>query len=200
MKYTPPTQPRAIDTERKFLSALNDLLGIHGYTNTTIDDVADLAGLTKAAFLKRFGSKEQAVIVLFSKYCDQVSDLMQSLHSQLSEYQNLHFTLCEMSKQFEAVLQRHISSNRAMHEHFQQRLEVHDLTKQIFKQCVGLMKDVQVRFLEEGSYTDSGAWYASQLLVTIDYNYLLRAMPAMPEDHDARHNLVADILKVALKK
>lgn len=200
MKYTPPTQPRAINTERKFLRALNDLLELHGYTNTTIDDVADLAGLTKAAFLKRFGSKEQAVIVLFGKYCDQVSDLMRSLHNQLSDFQHLQFTLREMSQQFEAVLQMHLSSNRAMHEHFQQRLEVHDLTKQIFKQCVELMKDVQAQFLEKGSYTDSGAWYATQLLVTIDYNYLLRAMPAMPDDFDTRHNLVAEILEVALKK
>lgn len=88
----------------------------------------------------------------------------------------------------------------ALREHFQKRLEVHDLTKKIFKQAVELMKAIQAQFLEEESYTDAGAWYAAQLLVTIDYNYLLRAMPAFPKDRDARHSLLADLLEVALKK
>lgn len=93
-----------------------------------------------------------------------------------------------------------MSSNRAMNEHFQKRLEIHDLTKEIFKQAVELMKAIQTQFLEEGSYTDAGAWYAAQLLVTIDYNYLLKAMPAFPKDRETRHRLLADLLEVALKK
>ena len=200
MTYTPPTQSRSRNTERKFLAAFDELLRVNGYENTTIEDVAARAGLTRAAFLKRFGSKEQALVILFSKYCEQVSGLMVSLHSQLADCPNLHFTLREMSQQFEAVLQMHMASNRAMHEHFQKNLEVHELTKGIFKQSVGLMKAVQERFLPSDSYTDAGAWYAAQLLVTVDYNYLLRAMPAFPEDHGTRHNLVADLLEVAIKK
>lgn len=83
---------------------------------------------------------------------------------------------------------------------FQQSLEAHDLTKKIFKECVDLMKALQARFLVAGSYTDAGAWYATQLLVTIDFNYLLRAMPALPEDHSERHELIADLLELALKR
>lgn len=176
------------------------MLRVNGFANTSIDEVAERAGLTRAAFLRRFGTKEQALILLFSKYCDQVSGLMRSFHDQLPEYPNLHFALREMSQQFEAVLQMHMSSNRAMNEQFQQKLEVHDLTKQIFKECVDLMKAVQARFLMAGSYTDAGAWYATQLLVAIDYNYLLRSMPALPEDHATRHNLIADLLELALKR
>lgn len=119
MRYSKPTQSRSRNTERKFLVALDELLRVNGYTNTTIDEVADRAGLTRASFLKRFGSKEQAVFLLFRKYCDQVSGLMQSLQNQLSDYPSLHFTLREMSQQFEAVLQMHLASNRAMHEDFQ---------------------------------------------------------------------------------
>jgi AcrR family transcriptional regulator len=200
MSYSPPIQSRSRTTERKLLAALDELLRVNGYTNTTIDEVAERAGLTRASFLKRFGSKEQAVILLFSKYCQQVSSMMESLQNHLLDYPSLHFTLREMSQQFEAVLQMHMSANRAMHEHFQQRLEVHDLTKKIFKQSVELMKAIQTRFLVEESYTDNGAWSAAQLLVTIDYNYLLKAMPAFPKDHDARHNLLVDLLEVALKK
>lgn len=200
MVYHPPKQTRAKTTERAFLTALDELLGVNGFSNTSIDEIAEHAGLTRAAFLRRFGSKEQAVIVLFSKYCDQVSRLMLSLHDQISQQPSLHVNLCEMSRQFETVLQQHISSNRAMYEHFQKDLEVHDLTKQIFRQCVDLMRAVQARFLESNSFTASGAWYATQLLVTINYNYLLKAMPALPEDSAARHDLIADLLELALKK
>ena len=200
MPYIPPTQSRSRTTERKLLVAFDELLRVNGYSTTTIDEVAKLAGLTRASFLKRFGSKEQALILLFSKYCDHVSATIQSLHNHLSDYPNLHSTLREASQQFEAVLQVHLSANRAMHEHFQQRLEVHDLTKKIFKQSVELMKAIQARFLAEESYTENGSWFAAQLLVTIDYNYLLKAMPAFPKDHDVRHNLLADLLEVALKK
>ena len=200
MPYSAPIQSRSRNTERKFLIALDELLRVKGYSTTTIDDVAGKAGLTKAAFLKRFGSKEQAVIVLFSKYCDEVSGRMRSLQSQLDEYPDIHFTLRKMSQQFEAVLQTHLSSNRSMHEQFQARLKVHELTKGIFKQSVALMKATQDRFLPANSYSDAGAWYAAQLLVTVDYNYLLRAMPAFPEDHQTRHNLIAELIEVALKK
>ena len=200
MPYSKPTQTRSRSSERNFLAAMDEMLRVHGYKNTTIDDVANRAGLTRAAFLKRFGSKEEALFVLFRKYCDQVTGMMRSLQSQLDEYPDIHFTLREMSQQFEAVLQTHMSSNRAMHEQFQGRLEVHELTKGIFKQSVALMKATQAQFLPENSYSDDGAWYAAQLLVTVDYNYLLRAMPAFPEDHQTRHNLIAELLEVTLKK
>lgn len=37
-------------------------------------------------------------------------------------------------------------------------------------------------------------------IIAIEDNYLLRAMPALPEDHTARHNLISDLLEVALKR
>lgn len=118
MMYRPPTQARSRSSERKFLIALDDLLRVNGYENTTIDDIADRAGLTRDAFLKRFGSKEQATIVLFARYCDQVMSVMNDFQAQLPQHADLHFVLREMSQQFEAVLQMHLSANRAMNEHF----------------------------------------------------------------------------------
>ena len=200
MRYQAPVQQRSRLTERKLLLALDDLLRVHGYANTTIDDVAERANLTRATFLKRFGSKEQAVIVLFEKYCTQVYGLLSALQSQLDEFPSLHFTLREMSQQFESLLQMHMASNRAMHEHFLHNLEVHQLTKAIFKETVLLMEAVQARFLVGEDYSDKGAWAAAQLLVTIDYNYLLRAMPAFPDDHAERHKLIAELLAVAIRR
>ena len=77
---------------------------------------------------------------------------------------------------------------------------MHELTKKIFKVAVALMRALQVRFLDVSHYTDAGAWNATQILVTVSYNYLLRAMPALPEDHGKRHKLIADLLEVALKR
>ena len=76
MPYSKPTQTRSRSSERNFLAAMDEMLCVHGYKNTTIDDVANRAGLTRAAFLKRFGSKEEALFVLFRKYCDQVTGMM----------------------------------------------------------------------------------------------------------------------------
>lgn len=200
MMYPPPTQARSRSSERKFLIAFDDLLRVNGYENTSIDDIADRAGLTRDAFLKRFGSKEQAAIVLFARYCDQVMSVMNDFQAQLPQHTDLHLVLREMSQQFEAVLQMHLAANRAMNEHFHKRLEVHELTKKIFKAAVELMRAVQLRFLDVSHYTEAGAWNATQILVTVSYNYLLRAMPALPEDHGKRHKLIADLLEVALKR
>ena len=40
-------------------------------------------------------------------------------------------------------------------------LEVHELTKAIFRQSVEMMGRIQHSFLEQGSYTDKGAWSAA---------------------------------------
>ena len=49
MPYSPPVQSRARTTERKLLAALDELLRVNGYINTTIDEVAERAGLAKPA-------------------------------------------------------------------------------------------------------------------------------------------------------
>jgi hypothetical protein len=41
MPYSPPVQSRSRTTERKLLVALDELLRVNGYTNTTIDEVAE---------------------------------------------------------------------------------------------------------------------------------------------------------------
>ena len=66
-------QSRSKLTERKFLRAFDELLRLHGFSQTTVDDVAELSGQTRSSFLKRFGSKQGALEVLFEKYCDDAS-------------------------------------------------------------------------------------------------------------------------------
>jgi AcrR family transcriptional regulator len=194
-----PLQARAKRTERMFLRAFDELLRLQGFSKTTIDDVAHLSGLTRSSFLKRFGSKQGALEVLFKTYCDAASATMRDVVLELEHATKLHSVLVSTSQRYEALLQVHKASNRAMHEHFMKDLEVHDLTKTIFRQSVGMMIHIQHKFLEAGAYTDKGAWAAAQLLVTINYNHMLGAMPALPADYSERHHLIADVLETALK-
>jgi hypothetical protein len=63
-----------------------------------------------------------------------------------------------------------------------------------------VLKHIQDKFMEQGKYSDKGAWAAAQLLVTVDYNFVLEAMPAFPSDSAERHDLVADLLEAALRR
>lgn len=195
-----PIQARSKLTERKFLRAFDELLRLHGFAATTIDDVAKLSGQTRSAFIKRFGSKQGALEALFEKYCDAASATMRDLVLELDNAAKLHPVLTSTSQRYEALLQTHKASNRAMHEHFMKDLEVHDLTKGIFRQSVEMMSHIQQKFLEDGTYTHKGAWAAAQVLVTVNYNYVLEAMPAFPVGYSERHHLIADLLEVALRR
>ena len=124
---------------------------------------------------------------------------MRDVVDELGDETKLHLILVSTSQRFEALLHTHKASNRAMHEHFLKDLEVHDLTKTIFRQSAEMMMHIQRKFLEPDTYTQKGAWVAAQVLVTICYNYALEAMPAFPADYSERHHLIADLLEPALR-
>ncbi len=198
MTYSPPKQERAKITEEKFLVALNKLLHKHGFAQTTTLDIAKEAGLTKAAFLKRFGHKETALLKLYERYCKEADGTMDSMIRSITDYDTPLPLLLQIVESYEQLVLKHFSSNRAMQEHFQTNLEVHPLTKSIFQHCVSMMVAVQKVHVPKG--TQSGAYAGAQLLVTIIYNHCLQAMPAMPRSQTARHSLIAEILLLALKK
>lgn len=200
MARSEPVQTRSKLTERKFLHAFDELLRLHGFAATTIDDVAKLSGQTRSAFLKRFGSKQGALEVLFAVYCEAAIGGMRDIVAELDSATRIHSVLLSTSQRYEALLHVHKASNRAMHEHFIRDLEVHDLTKRIFRECVQMMEQIQKKFLEDGTYSSNGAWAASQLLVTLNYNYVLAAMPGFPRDYSLRHHLIADLLEATLKR
>jgi len=193
-------QARSKQTERRFLKAFDELLRIKGFSATTIDSVAQLSGQTRSAFLKRFGSKQGALEALFANYCKAASASMRDVVLELENAPSLHPTLASTSQRYEALLQTHKASNRAMHEHFMRDLEIHDLTKGIFRECVEMMMHIQQRFLEDGAFSTKGAWSAAQLLVTLNYNHVLHATPGFPSHYSDRHHLMADLLETALRR
>lgn len=197
--YQKPIQPRAIATEQRFLEALHDLLQQKSFGQLTIDDIAERAGLTHSAFLKRFGSKKQALLVLYERYCDKASAVMTQIARSMNAYGHIEEVCRDMSMQLEEIQQADFPANRAMHEDFLEKLQVDPRTKKIFLECVDLMRCVQRQFKPGTAPSDVGAFAAAQLLVTINYNYVLKAMPALPHDFELRHRLIGKIVAEALK-
>lgn len=125
---------------------------------------------------------------------------MDSCVAALPKCEDLVDVCIHLSETIERLQIEHFASNRAMHEHFLEALEVHPSTKRIFVECVDLMRKVQRRFLSDASFSDKGAFAGAQLLVTINYNYVLKAMPALPSESAERHKLVGQIITLALQR
>lgn len=197
--YSPPKQRRAEVTERAFLSALIHLMEEQGFTKTSIDDLAKLTGLTRSSFLSRFGSKKAALLRLFDEYCDAVSGLMRQITAQVPDLPDAKACVYLMSSNFEAQLTEHFASNRAMQEVYLEDLKVDERTQRIFLQLVELMRLVQKYHLGRESCTEAGAFSAAQVLVTTNYNYVLKAMPGLARDPEMRHEMISRMVVEALK-
>lgn len=192
--YNAPKQPRAKESESKFLNALDQILRHQSFNKTSIQEIADQAGLHKGAFLKRFGTKRAALIELFERYCVKASQAIALGHKRMAQHILLHDLCFELSHTLESLQRKHFSANRAMHEFFMEELEVAPQTKRIFRELVGLMQAIQQHYLADQHCTAAGAYAAAQLMVTLNYNYVLQAMPGLPQDETHRHQLIAQLI------
>lgn len=197
-QYISPKQQRAIETERKFLDALAQLLLEQSFQVTTVAQIAARAGLGQSAFMARFSSKRTALALLFKRYCDDVYLTLEELSRSLGDFPSLPALLSAMSSSFESVLRHHHGANHAMHEIFLIEKQVDDQTKGIFLATCQFLGTACVHFKHQPTSTEQIA-SAVQLLVTIDYNYVLGAMPALPQQADLRHRLVAQAMLAALE-
>jgi len=197
--YKKPLQPRAIVTEQRFLDALHELLQEKSMGQLTIDEIAEKAQLTRGAFLKRFGTKKQALLILYERYCEKVSAGMSDIALHLSQHANAAEVCYGMSKRAEALQMLDFPANRAMHEVFQEQLTIDRRTKEIFMSCVELMRKIQTLFLSHTHASETGAFAAAQLLFTLDYNFVLKAMPGFPKDPEVRHRLIGRLVAHTLE-
>jgi AcrR family transcriptional regulator len=198
--YIGPKQARAKITEQKFLDALQALLMVKSLSLLTIDEIADQAKLTRSAFLKRFGTKNQALLVLYERYCNKVMVAIEEIAANLDECKDAVEACYRISKRAEALQLADFSANRAMHELFMEQLVIAPQTKALFTQCCVLMKEVQTRLLPPCTGTTTGVFAAAQLLFTINYNHVLKAMPGLPRDPETRHRMIANIVSAALRQ
>lgn len=192
--YIAPKQHRAKESESKFLNALDDILKDKSFASTTIQEIANHAGLHKGAFLKRFGTKRAALVELFDRYGAEASKAMVTGHQRIAQHTRLQDLCIELSQTLETLQRKHFSANRAMHEFFMEELEAAPKTKQIFKELVDLMQAMQRHYLADQRCSATGAYAAAQLMVTLNYNYVLQAMPGLPRDGQIRHQLIANLI------
>ncbi|MDE4147092.1 helix-turn-helix domain containing protein [Phaeobacter gallaeciensis] len=197
--YKSPKQLRAQETERAFLSVFRQLLAERGFARTSLEDIATRSEQTRSAFLSRFGSKKAALFLLFDEYCAAVSDLMRQISRQVQDLPDAKTCVHLMSASFERRLIDHFASNRAMHELYLEDLQVNERTQRIFMELVELMRLVQRHHLRSEPCTDAGAFSAAQVLVTTNYNYVLKAMPGLARDPSIRHEMIARMVVEALK-
>jgi AcrR family transcriptional regulator len=197
--YKKPLQSRAIVTEQRFLDGLHELLEEKSLGQITVEEIADKAQLTRGAFLKRFGSKKQALLILYDRYCDKVYAGMAEITLNLPQHTHAADVCYSMSKQAEALQMLDFPANRAMHEVFQEQLTIDRRTKEIFMACVDLMRKIQALFLPQTGASDTGAFAAAQLLFTLDYNFVLKSMPGFPRDPEVRHRLIGRLVAHTLE-
>lgn len=199
MPHHKPVQTRAIDTERRFLDALADCLQSRSFDATTVDAIAETAQLHRGAFLKRFGSKRAALDALYSRYCLKALAEIDRIASNLEALGTAEAACLEASMALERIQIEDFGVNRAMHELFIKDLKTDPQTQRIFLAAVDLMKQIQRRFLPAGSCPDVGAFAATQLLTSLNYYQVIKAMPALPREQATRHGLIAACMLNALK-
>lgn len=198
MIYRISQQDRALKTETAYLDAFERLIAERGYTNTSVDAIAREVGLTKAAFLARFGSKRALLLLLFDRYCAKASAVMQKMTLRIPAMPSAEAAVYELSTMLEKLQLEDFAPNRAMQELFFEELKVDEHTQKIFLELVDLMRLVQKHHLTGATYTDTGAFSGSQMLLSVNFNYTLRAMPALPRDHETRHQMISRMVVVAL--
>lgn len=199
ISYLPPRQSRAKTTEHKFLETLNGLLHEKSFGLLTIDQIADKACLTRSAFLKRFGSKKTAIFILYGRFCTKVLKAIEEISASLSNFENDEAACLCISKRIEALQLEDFAANRAMHELFMEQLEITNETKTLFNTCLELMKQIQSTYLPCGTGTEEGAYAATQLVFSINLNYVMKTMPGLPRESEVRHQLIASLMVKALR-
>lgn len=199
MPYPKPKQARAVITEQKFLDAFVRCLSAKSFGATTVDDIAAEAGLNRGAFLRRFGSKKAALFALYGRFCETALQELGCITVKLHQFQTLEAACQETSTILERLQNEHFAANRAMHELYLESLSAEPQTREIFLSTVALMKAFQQHYLSGQPFTDAGAFAATQLLVMVNYNYVLKAMPALPREPVQRHRMVAHWMAWALR-
>lgn len=200
MKFSPPKQDRSRLTTDAYLDALESCLNVTGMTRTTIQDVAARAGLGRAAFIQRFGSKRQAVLILYDRYAGLCVEELEAQLKKIETCAAPELFLAEIYEATEHMHSIHFGLNMAMLQDFADELATAEGTKRVFRAFVSLMAALQARFLPPAAISVEGRYAASQLIITTSLNYVLRAMPGMPRDARRRHAMMGQIAWLALSQ
>lgn len=172
----------------------------HGFTKTTIEEIAELANLNKSVFLARFGSKECALYLMYRNYCNATLTEMDKCTQQIEsgDFSSLSSALYHVSSNFEQLQYKYYAENRAMLEIFASDLVINSETKIIFKRLVELISTV-CKYFSPNVQSPESIFSVSQMMVTLNYNYTLKAMPGIPEQHDIRQRIYVKVFETLLQ-
>jgi AcrR family transcriptional regulator len=198
--YSKPLQHRAIATEQRLLDSLDLLLREKSLSRLSIDEIADHAHLSRGAFLKRFGTKKQALMTLWERYGERSLVVKKRLMDNLVLHSNALDACCMVSTAIEDLQRGDFSANRAMFDDFEEELQIHSITKMVFMECVDLVFNIRKKYIDSTTQRNSCDFAAAQLLITLNYNYVMKAMPGFPADPDARHRLIGRLAVEILRE
>ncbi|GAA3206970.1 helix-turn-helix domain-containing protein [Actinocorallia longicatena] len=64
---------RSVSTQRAIMAAASDLFAEHGYERTSIDQIADRAGVSKGALYHHYRDKIEVLAAVYTDLCHEVS-------------------------------------------------------------------------------------------------------------------------------
>lgn len=196
--YVKPTQSRALKSQEQYLEAFVALLEQMSFKQITATEIARKAGLERSAFIKRFGNKQGALEILWERYIALSLRRVDQLAQEVLAYPTMAQALQHISEVTEDLQTRYFAVNRAMMDVFEAELQTHPLTKSIFQRGMALMRGVRQHFHPQSPCLDSQVFAATQLLITLNYNWAMKAMPGMPRDSETRHRLIGELLALTL--
>jgi len=168
------------------------------FSALTVDEIAVRTGLTKSAFLKRFGTKNNALLILYRNYCTEALVAISDLSKKISNFASAEDACIEISKQIQKCHKDHFCVNRAMFELFAKELIPAPETQELFLALVGLMRQVGTVHLVNSKATDVGIFAGTQMIMSLNFSFVMKAMPGLPKDEDARLKLIASIVVLSL--
>lgn len=199
--YNKPIQPRAIETEKKFKESARKLFEERGSLVTTIDEIAEQALLHRGAFLKRFGSKDGVKTALYRDYFEDVERRMKCYRAMLyaARFRTLEEAFFFASTSVEEVQLLHLSVTRIMYEDFSIEFAEKKTARSHFCRAVRLVSETDSYFSPNGKKDKASVRAAAQLIVTLNFEYVVAALDGFPRNKVLRHQMISSLAGFLLK-
>lgn len=202
MSYRKPVQPRAIETERRFLNSARKLFKERGAVGTTIDEIAQDALLHRGAFLKRFGSKDGLKSELYKEYFHYANERLENYRNRLrqTDFATLNEALYYASVQIEKTQVLFFPVTRIMYEDFTIDLQEKRAARTLYYKTVQLINETDLFFHPRQKRNKHGTRACAQLLITLNFEYVIEALYGFPRDAQLRHRMISAAACILLNR
>lgn len=194
--YKPAKRRDSIENEQLVLAKFLEELDRNGYSKTNLARVGEKSGITRPGIIRRFGSKQGVLNVLYQKYCEECTRKIGAFARDIDTFDSLDDFIVNLYVETEKMHSKNRAINLAMSQIFYSELVVHAGTREVFKSFLVLFEKAAERAWFVGS--KPGSFAATQLLISTSLNYSLGAMGGLPGDQVARSKLVAKMISEAL--